>query len=129
MKNLVSSFLIFLILVACNDHGSKQLSSTFQKQDSVQAKNISSIQACILSEIAYCKNPQTELDQYMPGWKIVWEPLTVGGNYAFVATDGNAYALAIRGSLIEFSWDAFNNWIDNDLNIAYQKDWLYTNNG
>ena len=128
MKNLISSFLVFLILIACNQQESKELSSTFQKQDTLQSKNISTITACILSEIAYCKNPQKEIDQYMPGWKIVWDPLAVGGNYAFIATDGNVYALAIRGSLIEFSWDAFDNWIDNDLNIAYQKDWAYTNN-
>src|SRR5215831_15564319 len=127
MKNLISSFLAALVLVACNQQGSKQLSSTFQKKDSVAVKNISSVQACILSELAYCKEPQKEIAQYMPGWKIVWDPLPVGGNYAFVATDGNVFALAIRGSLIQFSWDAFDNWINNDLNIAYQKDWPYAN--
>lgn len=128
MKNLVSSFLIALLLISCDQQGSKQLSSSFQKKDSVAAKNISSVQACVLSELSYCKEPQKEIEQYMTGWKIVWDPLPVGGNYAFVATDGNAYALAIRGSLIQFSWDAFDNWIYNDLNIAYQKDWPYSNN-
>ena len=128
MKNLVSSFLVALILIACDQQGSKQLSSTSQKKDSVDVKNISTIQACILSELAYCKEPEKQIGQYMPGWNIVWDPLPVGGNYAFVATDGNVYALAIRGSLIQFSWDAFDNWIYNDLNIAYQKDWPYTNN-
>src|SRR5690348_1220144 len=128
MKNLLSSFLVALTLIACNQQESKQLSSTFQKKDSAEVKSISSVQACILSELTYCKEPKKEIIQYMPGWNIVWDPLPVGGNYAFVATDGNVYALAIRGSVIQFSWDAFDNWIYNDLNIAYQKDWAYTNN-
>ena len=128
MRYTAPSILVFLILMACNQQGSKEPSSTPSKKDSLQEKNISSVTACILSEIAYCTNPQKEMDQYMPGWKIVWDPVAVGGNYAFVATDGNVYALAIRGSLIEFTWEAFDNWIYNDLNIAYQKDWPYTNN-
>jgi hypothetical protein len=128
MKNLISSLLLALTLIACNEHGSKQLSSTFQNKDTAQVKNISSVTACILSELAYCNEPQKIIEQYLPGWKVVWDPLPVGGNYAFVATDGNVYAIGIRGSLIQFSWDAFDNWIYNDLNIAYQKDWPYTNN-
>jgi triacylglycerol lipase len=49
----------------------------------------------------------------------------VNGNHGFVATDGKQYAIAIRGSLIEFSWDAFDNWIYQDMNVAIQKNWPY----
>lgn len=98
------------------------------KQES--EKTISSIKtACILSEISYCSDPENKLSQYLPGWKIVWRPAAVGGNYAFVATNGTDYAISIRGSLLEFSDAAFNNWLYNDLNVADQKDWNYSDSG
>jgi hypothetical protein len=84
--------------------------------------------ACLLSEIAYCIDPQRKIDHYLPGWKVVWHPASVNGNHAFVATDGKQYAIAIRGSLIEFSWDAFDNWIYQDMNVAIQKNWPYCSN-
>ncbi len=82
--------------------------------------------ACIFSQIAYCSHPQQQLDKYLPGWKVVWNPLPVAGNYAFVATDSINYAIAIRGSLIAFTEDAFSNWVDNDLNVATQEPWVYS---
>jgi hypothetical protein len=95
--------------------------------DTVRLKPaFTSITACIFSEIAYCNNPQQLLDKYLPQWKIVWNPLAVGGNYAFVATNDTVYAIAFRGSLIEFSEDAFSNWIYNDLNVATQNNWSYS---
>ena len=114
--------------MACNQKGSKQAGTTGQEQDSSRQKNASIRTACALSEIVYCNDPSMRLDKYMPGWKIVWDPEAIDGNYAFIATDGTSYALAIRGSLIEFSWAAFDNWIYNDLNVASQKDWDHTNN-
>jgi triacylglycerol lipase len=90
---------------------------------------LSTATACLFSEIAYCNNPQLQLDKYLPGWKMAWHPESVSGNHAFVATDGKAYVVAIRGSLIEFSWDAFDNWIYQDLNVAIQKDWPYADHG
>lgn len=62
----------------------------------------------------------------MPGWTLIWNPKAVNGNYAFAATDGFHYAVSIRGSLIEFSWAAFDNWIYQDLNVATQRKWEYT---
>ncbi|MBK5270537.1 MAG: hypothetical protein JJE22_05945, partial [Bacteroidia bacterium] len=37
------------------------------------------------------------------------------------------YAIAIRGSLIEFSWQAFQNWIYQDLNVTSLQKWEYVN--
>lgn len=83
--------------------------------------------ACLLSQIAYCTDISASLNQYMPGWKTVWEATELGGNHAFVATNGNEYALAIRGSLINFSWAAFQNWIYQDLHITSQEKWSFVN--
>lgn len=83
--------------------------------------------ACLLSQITYCTDISSVLTTYMPGWKAVWEAKELGGNHAFVATDGKAYALAIRGSLINFSWAAFQNWIYQDLHVVTQEKWTYTN--
>lgn len=93
-----------------------------------EEKPFTPVTACLFSEIAYCSNPQKQLEKYLPGWKLVWHPVAVNGNHAFVATDGHAYVVAIRGSLIEFSWDAFDNWVYQDMNIAIQTNWKYSNN-
>ncbi|HYV53642.1 MAG TPA: lipase family protein [Chitinophagaceae bacterium] len=82
--------------------------------------------ACVFAQLAYCKDPQRELDSLLPGWKVAWNPLPLAGNYAFVATDSNQYVLAFRGSLITFTEDAFNNWITNDLNVTSQDPWSYS---
>lgn len=132
MKHALLSFLIFTPILmgisSCNQREPKQSGSVTNKPESHLQQPLSVVTACIFSEIAYCKEPQKMLDQYLPGWKIVWDPGEVNGNYAFLASDGNSYVLAIRGSLIQFSWAAFDNWIYNDLNVANQKDWTYTNN-
>ncbi len=85
--------------------------------------------ACLLSSIAYCKYPQTALNTYLKGWTMVFDPVEVGGNYAFIATNGSKYALAIRGSLFSETWQAFEDWVYEDLNALYQVVWDYTNNG
>ncbi len=84
--------------------------------------------SCLLSSIAYCQNPQQALNSYLPGWKIVWNPNALNGTYAFVACDPtqSMYALAIRGSLLQFTWQAFDNWIYQDLDVLYQKPWPFT---
>ncbi|HEX2629978.1 MAG TPA: lipase family protein [Chitinophagaceae bacterium] len=82
--------------------------------------------ACLLSQIAYCNDEQEALNRYMPGWQVVWESAELGGNHCVVATDGITYGIAIRGSLIEFSWAAFQNWIYQDLNIVSVRSWGFT---
>jgi len=112
--------------MACNDH---QHNENLQQKDieNVQAvRGISDTAACIFSEIAYCSDPQKQLDKYLPGWKVVWDPVAVRGNHAFVALNGETYVIAFRGSLISFTEDAFNNWIYNDLNVASQEHWPYS---
>jgi triacylglycerol lipase len=103
------------------------LSCKEQEKKKDRKPAFSYISACTFSEIAYCSDPQGQLDKYLPGWKIVWNPLPAGGNHAFVASDGTSYVIAFRGSLISFTEDAFYNWIYHDLNVAVQYKWPYCN--
>ncbi|MEI9946578.1 MAG: hypothetical protein WDN26_20440 [Chitinophagaceae bacterium] len=106
------------------------LSCDEQQKKVVEAeKPFTNADACLFSEIAYCNNPQPQLDKYTPGWKVVWNAVALNGNHAFIASDGSKYVLSIRGSLMEFSWDAFENWIYQDLNIVSQDKWSYTTSG
>ncbi|MBI5371549.1 MAG: hypothetical protein HZA79_05925 [Sphingobacteriales bacterium] len=82
--------------------------------------------ACLLSQVAYCPDIPGALGRYMPGWQLLWEAAELNGNHAFVAGNGREYALAIRGSLLNFSWAAFQNWIYQDLHVAAQEKWPYT---
>jgi triacylglycerol lipase len=117
---LILSAVIFIC--SCNQHdgtGHKPASIT----DSVYGEKT----ACMLSQIAYSKNIAKDLQQYMPDWQLVWDGAERGGNHAFLATNGEGYALGIRGSLLEFSWAAFQNWVYQDLNVMSLKNWEFTN--
>lgn len=83
--------------------------------------------ACLLSQLAYCPRIDDSLQRFMPGWTLYWDAIEVNGNHAFVAGNGRDYALAIRGSLMNFTWSAFQNWIYQDLHVATQRRWTYTN--
>jgi triacylglycerol lipase len=96
------------------------------KKDRPPSKVYDATTACLLSQISYCADEQPLLDQYMPGWKVVWESSELGGNHCVVASDGITYGIAIRGSLMEFSWAAFQNWIYQDLNIVSVRAWEFT---
>lgn len=124
---LLSFFTLFF--ASCEFPGSKRNNNGSGSQQVTEKTIIPLTTACILSEISYCPDPESKLSQYLPGWNIVFKPVPVGGNYAFVATDGNIYAIGIRGSLLEFSGDALSNWLYNDLNVASQKDWSYSEPG
>ncbi len=82
--------------------------------------------ACLLSQIAYCSIIDSTLRRYMPGWTLIWEGKESNGNHAFVTSNGRDFALAIRGSLINFSWAAFQNWIYQDLHVTTQENWPYS---
>jgi hypothetical protein len=119
----------FTLLLSCNEQGQKDNPPSVKDEAISPPKPLfTDTTAAIFSEITYCADPQEQLNKYAPGWKVVWDPQGVGGNHAFVATDGEKYALAIRGSLLSFSEDAFNNWIYHDLNVAVQDKWPYCSN-
>src|SRR5258708_1185060 len=94
--------LLFIsFLFSCKDQEKKSESSKQQDLENVQVNwGFSDSLACIFSEIAYCTDPQKQLDKYAPGWKVAWNPQAVKGNHAFVAANGDTYVIAFRGSLI-----------------------------
>jgi triacylglycerol lipase len=84
--------------------------------------------AMTLASITYCADIKGALGKYLPDWRLAWLPdKSVGGNYAYVAqnTKTGHYVVAIRGSLLNFSWDAFDNWFYQDFNVFEQVNWLY----
>lgn len=85
-------------------------------------------EAMTLASIAYCTNIETVLAKNAPGWSLVWQPdAAVNGNFAYVAYNEqeDQYAVAIRGSIIDFSWGSFDNWFEQDFNVFFQCDWAY----
>ncbi len=86
-----------------------------------------------LASITYCSvngpgSVQTTFNHYFPDWELVWQPVNeVDGNYALIAFNGVQYVIAIRGSILEFSWASFDNWFKEDFNIFEQVPWTYTN--
>jgi hypothetical protein len=117
----VSPLLIIFLVIACTEKKARK--------DKPADKFFTNAIACTFSEIAYCASPQDSLTKYLPGWNIVWDPEAVKGNYAFVATNGEKYAIAIRGSLLNFSEGAFENWVKQDFNVASQHVWDYADSG
>ena len=116
VKNSILLFLIFALTCCTTKKQQKE------KNDYV----FSTALACTFSEIVYCTQPQDTLNKYLPGWNIVWNPEPVNGNYAFAASDGKNLAIAIRGSVLEISDAAFENWVKQDLHVAVQNDWPFT---
>jgi hypothetical protein len=128
MRYCLFLFLVFPFFFSCKEKDKKKDIEEEKRKEALEEKPpFTNITACLFSEIAYCGDPQQQLDKYLIGWKIVWDPLPVGGNHVFVATDGAVYAIAFRGSLITFTEDAFNNWIYHDLNVGSQDSWPYCN--
>jgi triacylglycerol lipase len=84
--------------------------------------------AMTLASIAYCQDIPGALKQYAPQWSCVWLPdAAIKGNYAYIAVNNSAdqYVVAIRGSLLEFSWASFYNWFEQDFNVFSQVAWTY----
>ena len=115
MKKVAAALLIVFIS-ACNSGDKKTTAEIpFDK-----------VLACTFSQIAYSNFPDSLLKQYLPEWKLVWNPAPVNGNYAFVAVNENKMAIAIRGSILQFDKAAFDNWIKQDFNVVTQKAWPHT---
>ena len=85
-----------------------------------------------LASITYCSlngpgSVEKTLKKYLPSMTLVWEPVAaIQGNYAFIALYGSQYIIAIRGSILKFSWGSFDNWFKQDFNIFEQVPWIYT---
>ncbi len=83
--------------------------------------------AMTLAAVSYCSDPAQTLDNMNNGWSAVWVATTdINGNIAFIAYNGSSqYVVGIRGSLLNFSWQSFDNWFKQDLNVYEQAAWTY----
>ena len=101
-----------------------------QDPNDLSSRAIGDVTAMQLSSIAYCSlsnNVKTTLNHYLPKWELVWQPTqAIQGNWAFIAYNGVQYVLVIRGSILNFSWGAFDNWFKQDFNLFEQVPWTYT---
>jgi hypothetical protein len=90
----------------------------------------------ILANLAYSNELASDLQAALPGWTLEWEgKVTKDGNTAFIASDptGEYYGLAFRGSLPPFDvlkdWNAFANWVLEDMDVITEQPWPYTSSG
>ena len=126
MRFVFSLFIGLLLCTACTTYEQKKgENNENQPVEPIFRSGLTEDTACLLSQVAYCINIDSTLLTYMPGWSLLWEGKESNGNHAFVAGNGRDFALAIRGSLINFSWAAFQNWIYQDLHISTQEKWPY----
>lgn len=119
----VCFFLLLFMVAACLQPGEKAGKKEIK---AFSPPVISEDTACLLAEITYCSNPSSAISMYLPGWSLLWEGAEINGNHALIAGKAGSYALAIRGSLLNFSWAAFQNWVYQDLHVTAQEKWPFT---
>ena len=113
--------LFFLILpfclAACKSKEKKQEPASF----------LTAKEAVLLNQLVYKPGLSDSIQQYAPAFELVFQPQSINGNFAYIAKkkDSLQYALVIRGSMIEFSNDGFQNFILQDFNVFNQKKWDY----
>jgi hypothetical protein len=80
-----------------------------------------------LNQLIYKDSIGNWLPHTGSNYQLVWEPEAVNGNYAVVFKNKTSeqYAVVVRGSLLELSQGALQNWIQ-DFNIFNLKKWIYT---
>lgn len=100
--------------------------------DGINTVSTNSKLAVILSYVSYLNKPAHDISKYLDNWEVVWSGQeTEDGNYAFVAkqTNGNFYAVGIRGSLpvadVFKNWYTFANWVIEDFDVITTVAWPY----
>ncbi len=110
----------------------ESIGSGFQDSKDSNSRAIGDVIAMQMASITYCSldgsnSVKNTLKQYLPKWQLVWEPVqAIQGDWAFIAYNGVQYVVAIRGSILNFSWGAFDNWFKQDFNLFTQVPWTYT---
>jgi triacylglycerol lipase len=83
--------------------------------------------ALTFAAVAQCPDIADSVAKNAPGWTCAWQPTAaINGNLAYIAYNGSSqYVVAIRGSILSFSWGSFDNWFEQDFNVFFQSDWVY----
>jgi Lipase (class 3) len=89
---------------------------------------LSAKEAVLFNQLIYKANTTEAIAEYAPAYELVFIPKAVGGNYAIIAKSKTAeqYVLVVRGSVMKFSNEGFQNFILQDFNIFTIKPWSYT---
>lgn len=121
MKKILVYFQLTVLIVAVSCSGDK-------KEKQAPPAFLHAKEAIRLNQLIYKDTIETALQQYAPEFEVLFTPEAVNGNYAVIAKDksANRYALVIRGSVMEFSNEGFQNFILQDFNIFRIKEWNYT---
>ncbi|MCX8020638.1 MAG: lipase family protein [Chitinophagaceae bacterium] len=94
----------------------------------IKAPFLTAREAVDLCRASYKDHSADTLAAYLPDMEIVFLPAeSVNGNFAYIARKKNVpqYAVVIRGSIMEFSNDGFNNFLIHNLQIFNQQPWPY----
>lgn len=107
-----------VIFTACNIN---------KKKEQQAAPFLSAKETVLLNQLVYKPSIKDSFAKYAPEYEVVYLPRSVNGNYAIIVSKKGTkqYALVIRGSLIEFSNEGFQNFILQDFNIFNLKKWDY----
>lgn len=119
IKKLIQPVLfIALFFVSCNTQQKQKEKSSF----------LSAKEVVRLNQVVYKSSIAESLSRYSPEFEAVFIPEAINGNFAFIAKkkETEQYALVIRGSVIEFSNEGFQNFVMQDFNIFTIKAWPYT---
>lgn len=120
MQKILLGLVICLLFssIACN---------TGNKKEQTIAPFLSARQVVQLNQLIYKDSSNKAFAQYAPDYEVVFLPRAIGGNYAIIVKQKNTeqYALVIRGSVIEFSNEGFQNFVLQDFNIFTIKPWNY----
>ncbi len=118
MKNSLFYLLLLAIVTisACKDKKEKEVPSFLSAKEVVR-----------LNQLIYKDSTVEAFEKDAPAYKVVFLPKAVNGNYAIIVKckTSEQYALIIRGSVIKFSNEGFQNFILQDFNIFTIKPWNY----
>jgi len=116
---LCLQLILLTVVVSCNNQETR-------KQEPPAFLNAK--EAVRLNQLIYGDTLEAALAAHAPAFETVFIPEAVNGNYAVIAKDksANRYALVIRGSVMEFSNEGFQNFIIQDFNIFRIREWKYT---
>lgn len=109
-------YLLLVTIIACKSQKELEAPSLLTAKEVVR-----------LNQLIYKDSISDACTKYVPEYELVFLPKSVNGNYAIIAKNKTSeqYALVIRGSVIEFSNEGFQNFILQDFNIFTIKPWNY----
>lgn len=120
MTSIRKFFPLFFILIIS--------SCKSAKKEQADAPFLTAKETIRFNQLIYKDSSEAAIGKYAPSYQAVFIPRAVDGNYAIIVKKKTAeqYALVIRGSVIEFSNEGFQNFILQDFNIFRIKPWNYT---